>query len=356
MKVGQIIATLRRERHLTQEQLAGQIGVSAAAVSKWESGRSHPDIELLMPIARLLNVSVDELIGYRAELAREQAERLAEEIDQIYREDGWAEGLRRCEAAACEYPSDAYLKALLASSIDRNRILKKEEDGEDGASLQERLWKGAMASADAEVSRMAKFLLACHYMRFKRLDEAEALIDPAPEHDFSGRSLLPVLYVLQNRLEEAEELAQKNLFDAIGKMGNELSILTTDALKRGDVGKARKYADAAKALNELFELSPFLEINEVQSRMRVAAAEHDREALLCAVERFVELILDWETPRSLGDNPFFDRSQSGPIQQEDPYAKALREIVTKDLRNSDAYSDLRRDRRFQRAMERLETE
>lgn len=60
---GASIRQLREARHLTQSQLAAQIGVSDKAVSKWETGRGLPDITLLEPLAAALGVSVPELLS-----------------------------------------------------------------------------------------------------------------------------------------------------------------------------------------------------------------------------------------------------------------------------------------------------
>ena len=61
--LGKRIAMLRKEKGLTQEQLAEKVGVSAQAVSKWENDVSCPDITLLPLLADILGVSVDELLG-----------------------------------------------------------------------------------------------------------------------------------------------------------------------------------------------------------------------------------------------------------------------------------------------------
>lgn len=58
---------LRKENHLTQEQLAQELGISAQAISKWENGQSYPDIELLPQLANLLHVSIDALLGYASQ-------------------------------------------------------------------------------------------------------------------------------------------------------------------------------------------------------------------------------------------------------------------------------------------------
>lgn len=63
--LGKRIAMLRKEKGLTQEQLAEKVGVSAQAVSKWENDVSCPDITLLPLLADLFDVSVDELLGVK---------------------------------------------------------------------------------------------------------------------------------------------------------------------------------------------------------------------------------------------------------------------------------------------------
>jgi len=60
--MGEIIRKLRRERNLTQEELAEQIGVTYQAVSKWESGASDPSTTNLMALAKLFGVSAEELL------------------------------------------------------------------------------------------------------------------------------------------------------------------------------------------------------------------------------------------------------------------------------------------------------
>ena len=63
--LGKRIAMLRKEKGLTQEQLAEKVGVSAQAVSKWENDVSCPDITLLPLLADILGVTVDELLGVK---------------------------------------------------------------------------------------------------------------------------------------------------------------------------------------------------------------------------------------------------------------------------------------------------
>ena len=61
--LGRRIARLRLEHGMTQERLAGELGVTAQAVSKWENDLSAPDISLLPALAKTFGVSVDQLLG-----------------------------------------------------------------------------------------------------------------------------------------------------------------------------------------------------------------------------------------------------------------------------------------------------
>lgn len=62
---GRFVAELRKEKGLTQRELAEQLYISDKAVSKWETGISVPDVALLIPLAELLEVSVTELLQCR---------------------------------------------------------------------------------------------------------------------------------------------------------------------------------------------------------------------------------------------------------------------------------------------------
>jgi transcriptional regulator with XRE-family HTH domain len=65
--LGKRIAALRREKELKQDELAEKLGVSAQAVSKWENDQTCPDISLLPSLAKILSVTVDELLSGKQE-------------------------------------------------------------------------------------------------------------------------------------------------------------------------------------------------------------------------------------------------------------------------------------------------
>ena len=63
VKTGILIAKKRKEKQLTQKDLADKVGVSNATVSKWETGKGFPDISLIEPLASALEISVSEVLS-----------------------------------------------------------------------------------------------------------------------------------------------------------------------------------------------------------------------------------------------------------------------------------------------------
>lgn len=61
-KIGKFIAGIRKQKKLTQEQLAEKLGVSINAVSKWERGICLMDMSLLKPLSEILDVSINEIL------------------------------------------------------------------------------------------------------------------------------------------------------------------------------------------------------------------------------------------------------------------------------------------------------
>lgn len=76
LTLGENIRRLRREKNMTQEQLAEALAVSFQAVSRWENSATYPDIELLPAIAERFSVSVDELLGIPESEKEKQADAL----------------------------------------------------------------------------------------------------------------------------------------------------------------------------------------------------------------------------------------------------------------------------------------
>lgn len=108
--IGDRIANLRKEKGMTQEQLAQELGISAPAVSKWETDASYPDITLLCPLARALGTNVDTLLEYEENLSEEKIHGLAEELIRIKQEEGTEKAEEALQKLLRQYPNSMPLK------------------------------------------------------------------------------------------------------------------------------------------------------------------------------------------------------------------------------------------------------
>ena len=64
LTLGNQIKELRKQKNMTQEQLAEALGLTAQSVSKWETGLGYPDMTLIPILANIFGVSLDTLFGY----------------------------------------------------------------------------------------------------------------------------------------------------------------------------------------------------------------------------------------------------------------------------------------------------
>ena len=79
---GDFLYTLRREKGLTQAQLAAMLGVTNKAVSKWETGEAMPETSQLVPLARIFGVTVDELLEGRRKDKQDKEDVTEEKFDK----------------------------------------------------------------------------------------------------------------------------------------------------------------------------------------------------------------------------------------------------------------------------------
>ena len=91
-RTGQLITELRKEKGLTQKQLADALNVTDKAVSKWERGLSFPDISMLEPIAQTLDISIMEILAGEKKsedeiITREEAQQIIKESVELSDEE-----------------------------------------------------------------------------------------------------------------------------------------------------------------------------------------------------------------------------------------------------------------------------
>ena len=126
------LKALRREKNLTQEQLAQKLDVSVQSVSRWETEQTYPDIELLPVIAAFFETTVDRLIGAESAALEEKRDAY---IDQWNRTPGWQERHKLLLKAHHDFPRDMHISTLLCDSYTYPDNMKTESDALEKARM-----------------------------------------------------------------------------------------------------------------------------------------------------------------------------------------------------------------------------
>lgn len=189
--IAENITNLRHDRKITQEELADFIGVTKASVSKWESGKSTPDVMLLPQLAAFFGVTVDELIGYEAQLSREQIRKIYGDLCEGFVRLSFAEALNEARSYAHRYYSCypfllqmgiLYLNhAMLAGAEEEYKEVLQEADSFCDHILSR--------CRDTSICEDATSLKAILYLQIGRTgDVAELLEERADPGRISGQN------------------------------------------------------------------------------------------------------------------------------------------------------------------------
>ena len=121
LDLGNKIRQLRRRDGRTQEALAQALGVTSQAVSRWESGGSYPDMNLIPSIANFFGVTIDELFGYANERTKRIDNLVTQLNDMRWQNNGVDRNITECIALArdalVEFPGNDKLMLSLASAL-----------------------------------------------------------------------------------------------------------------------------------------------------------------------------------------------------------------------------------------------
>lgn len=215
-RIGDVILTQRKKQGLTQEQLAVKVGVSAGAVSKWETGGSSPDIFLLGPLARALDTTPDELLSFRKELPEEEIMRIKKELTDLYLFEGYEAGEAKGLAYLRKYPNSGMLK-LVAAGLSQMYMGVKKDISEAEAEQKLRqvlvLLQEAGEECRDEHRHEALYISAGIHMRLGEPEAAEALLKELPtKRGADPMNLYPTVLLELGKYQEAAEQCERQLF------------------------------------------------------------------------------------------------------------------------------------------------
>lgn len=171
LPIGKNLRELRRARNLTQEELAGILGVTYQAVSKWERGDGCPDIALLPGMATFFGVTLDTLFGMEDIRGKERLAQYYAQWNALNDAGENEAGLRLMREALQQFPGESMLTVYLTVSLEKCGGAPEERAANraEAIALSERL-----ARDDDPEIRSAFLFNLCHSY-WKNGETAKAL-------------------------------------------------------------------------------------------------------------------------------------------------------------------------------------
>lgn len=221
--IGQRIKELRKKNDLTQEKLADLLGVTYQSVSKWECGTTMPDLAMIVPLARVLHVSADELLGMKPVEQDERKAYFDSEYFQFWKKDH-EEDLEIARQAVAEYPNDyRYLHWLASDEWYVGYGVKYMGTDTEKKLIADSIRHCEMIlenCEDTELRNHAIFQLVSSYKYTNRYDEAKKFAEMYPDDPESSRDDVLLLCL---RGEELEKQRKKIIRKSLIKLCNAIS-------------------------------------------------------------------------------------------------------------------------------------
>ncbi|MFR6017450.1 MAG: helix-turn-helix domain-containing protein [Paraclostridium sordellii] len=228
MNIGDKILNLRKEKNMTQEQLANTIGISAGAVCKWETGKSMPDILMLSPLARALETSIDDLLSFKEKLTDLEVRKIKKDLTDIFLYKGYSYGENECRKYLSDYPNNVYLKLQVAELIQMYGMLGLKEDEEEimkeRLEYSLRLLNEVVKSQDSKYVFIALFSIAGIHMMLENYKESEEALKELSNSFIDPMPIYTVVLNAQGKSEEAKTLCEQML---LKYLNNSISMLAT---------------------------------------------------------------------------------------------------------------------------------
>lgn len=356
MELGKRIQQLRREKDLTQEQMAAVLGVTGAAVSKWETDAAIPDVAMLCPLARLLGTTVDGLLDFRPALEQGEIDALLEERRTLFAAGRIREAVVSCEALLREYPDDLRLKCAAAGLYIMYMPAIMDTDGnENQMEKTAALLEESRKSSDLCLAASARSMLTSLYVMQEKFDKALAILDEEPEAKLNVQTMRANILLRKGELDEAEKLYQTELWSAGRAAALNLIGLYNAACRRKDWERALECVDMATAVEKVLHTADLGGVTNSLYMLRAEAlwkqgrADEAMEDLTAYVDRS---LIQWAQMDS-GDEPqsaFYDKLN---MRRSGMSAAYLAKYMYAALDESEELAPLRQREDFRALLGRL---
>lgn len=362
IKLANIIVRKRHEKGITQEELAEYMGVSKAAVSKWEKEQSYPDITLLPQLATFFNLSIDELLNYSPHLTREDTRKIYHRLSADFTTKAFDEVMTECKEVIKKYFSCFPLLFQMAVLFANHYMLagtqeKQDEALQEGKALCERV---ISESADTLLSKDALYLECYICIALRKPEDVFNLMSESLQMStLTQDGLISQAFMLTGNSIKAREITQCGMYQYLTSLVE--STLSYISLS-DDV-----FETAETAFIRAIELIRLYDMDKLNKNISVQAyliganlyCKHGHlEKALDWLEKYTDLCVKEFFPFKLRGDSFFtavdgwlDSCEIGSSLPRDE--KLVKQSMLQGLTAFPSFAALSEDLKFQRIVRRL---
>lgn len=309
IKIASILIRKRREKGITQEELASYMGVSKAAVSKWEKEQSYPDITLLPQLATFFNVSLDELLGYSPQLTREDTWKLCRRLSADFTTSSFDDFMTECREVIKKYYSCFPLLYQIAVLLINHHLTagtkeKQDEVAREAKALCQRI---VSESGDALLSRDALYIQCYCSLMLETPDEVFTVLgESLRTQGMTADSLISQAFELAGNTSKAKETAQCGMYAHLMSLIG--ATLTYAKLSEDAFDTAETAFHKAMELICLYNVDK-LDANTMGKAYLIGASLYSKhgylEKALELLEKYTDLCFNLFFPYKLKGDSFF---------------------------------------------------
>lgn len=339
MQIGDVIRKYRKDRNMTQEEMAKRLGVTAPAVNKWENGNSCPDILLLAPIARLLDISLDTLLDFREELTQEEINSFIVEADRKMETQPYSEVFEWSKKKLEAYPNSEALILNWALFFDSRRVIDKVPDSERYNEYILQCFQRLLDSRDENIKSTAAEGLYTFYFRSEQYEKAEEYLSYFSDRNPDKKRRQAEIYRKTHRIEEAYKAYEELLFYYYQMVDAVFYGMQMLARQEKDQEKVLTLIEKEQQLAKVFDRGEYI-VSAYDLEM--ATLKKDSERTIEVMERLLKKV---DKAFDFCKSPLYKHMKFKELPEK--YISCVKEELLDTIRDKETYAYLKSDKRWQ---------
>ncbi len=260
MTTGDVIRKYRKNKGMTQDEMAARLGVTAPAVNKWERGSTLPDVALLAPIARLLGITTDELLSFKDELTDEEISRYLSRMQKDLEVKNFHDVFLSVKEKIEEYPNCEKLIWQAAVILDAKRMTAELPDKNNYDSVIFGWYERCLLSEDEQIRNQAADSLFHAFVRKEDYEKAAQYLNYFSRENPERKRGEALVNSKTGKRTEAYRAYEELIFIGYQRIQLTLNDLRILYMEDGNHEMVKKLIEVSSSAASAFEMGRYSEV------------------------------------------------------------------------------------------------